>query len=267
MKVALVTGVSSGIGRATAALLAANGFRTFGTVRKDVASDPEVELIRLDVRDADSVAAGVAHVLDLAGRIDVLVNSAGMSFVRAAEETSIDEARDLFETNFFGALRMTQAVLPAMREQRGGRIVNIGSVLGFLPAPFMSLYAASKHALAGLSESLDHEVRRFGIRVIAVEPCFTRTSLAHNSRSESSGLDAYEAERQRVNAHIGSKIENGADPADVAGVVLRAINDRSPALHYQVGREARMLRILRSIAPFNVLDSGIRKSFGLGATS
>jgi NAD(P)-dependent dehydrogenase (short-subunit alcohol dehydrogenase family) len=267
MKVALVTGVSSGIGRATAALLAASGFRTFGTVRTNVESDPAVELIRLDVRDAESVTAGVTKVLDLAGRIDVLVNSAGISFVRAAEETSLDEARDLFDTNFFGAFRMTQAVLPAMREHRGGRIVNVTSVLGFLPAPFMSMYAASKHALTGFSESLDHEVRRFGIRAISVEPGFTRTNLGHNSRSDSRGLAAYEAERERVNTRIDSAVERGADPAEVAGVVLRAINDRSPRLHYQVGREARMLRILRSIAPFGLLDNGIRKSFGLGTAS
>ncbi len=119
-KVALVTGVSSGIGKATAAALAQNGFRTFGTVRGDVASDSNVELIRLDVRDRDSVEEGIASIYERAGRIDVLVNNAGTGLISAAEETTTDEARDLFETNVFGLMRVTQAVLPAMRKQRSG---------------------------------------------------------------------------------------------------------------------------------------------------
>src|SRR6266849_4140995 len=147
MKVAVVTGVWSGIGQATAAKLAQIGYRTFGTVRGDFAPRSDLELVRVDVRDRDSVEEGVASVFERAGRIDVLVNSAGSALIRAAEETSIDEAHDLFQTNVFGVMRMTQAVLPAMRAQRSGRIINISSVLGFLPAPFMSAYAATKHAV------------------------------------------------------------------------------------------------------------------------
>src|SRR5262249_31133889 len=178
MKGALVTGVSSGIGQATALRFHDLGYRTFGTVRGPVDAEPGIfERIRLDVRDRDSVEEGVATVFERAGRIDVLVNSAGTAMVGAGEETSPEQALELFDTNFFGVLRMTQAVLPAMRAQRYGRIINIGSVLGFLPAPFMSIYAASKHALEGYSESVDHEVRNFGVRVIVVEPGFTRTNL------------------------------------------------------------------------------------------
>src|SRR5207245_1399615 len=181
MKVALVTGVSSGIGQATAEKLAQIGYRTFGTARGDLSPQPGVEVVRIDVRDRDSVEEGVAHVFERAGRIDLLVNSAGSAMISAAEETSDREARDLFETNFFGVMRMTQAVLPAMRAQRSGRIINISSVLGFLPAPFMSTYAATKHAVEGYSESLDHEVRDFGIRVIGVAPGFMRTNLSRNN--------------------------------------------------------------------------------------
>ncbi len=265
MQVALVTGVSSGIGQATATRLAQNGFRTFGTVRGEIDSHPDIELIRLDVRDPDSVEEGVASVFERAGRIDVLVNSAGAALISAAEETTTDEARDLFETNVFGLMRVTQAVLPAMRAQRSGRIINISSVLGFLPAPFMSAYAATKHAVEGYSESLDHEVRNFGVRVIVVEPAFTRTNLGRHNGNAHERLREYDIMRQRVIARVSDNIERGVDPAIVAQVVLRAATDAIPRLHYPVGREAKFLRLLRSIAPAALVDQGVRKSFGVAS--
>src|SRR5713101_6824654 len=177
--VALVTGVSSGIGRATATLLAVRGFRVFGTMRRPSETNGrpgDVEVVPLDVRDEESVRSCLRTVLDQAGRIDALVNNAGYALIGALEETSIEDARDLFETNFFGVLRVTQALLPIMRGQQHGRIVNIGSVVGFLPEPYQGIYSASKHALEGYSESLDHEVRQFGIRVSVIEPGFMRTN-------------------------------------------------------------------------------------------
>ena len=154
-KVALVTGVSSGIGQAIAAALVEAEFRTFGTVRdtsKVGRESGKVELVPLDVRDENSARSVVRTVLERAGRIDVLVNNAGVALIGSSEETSIDEARQLFETNFFGAMRLTQQILPQMRAQGSGRIVNISSVVGFLPAPYMAVYAASKHAIEGYSE-------------------------------------------------------------------------------------------------------------------
>src|SRR5438874_7316742 len=213
MQVALITGVSSGIGRATARKLAQLGYRTFGTVRSEIDPIPNVQLIRLDVRDSDSVNAGIATVIEKAERIDVLVNNAGVSLVRAAEDTTIEEAREIFETNFFGLMRITQAVLPIMRKQNSGRIINISSVLGFLPAPYMSVYAATKHAVEGYSESLDHEVRNFGVRVVAVEPGFTRTRLGDADRGSQSTLTAYRGQRERVNALHNDSIDHGAEPS------------------------------------------------------
>src|SRR4051812_10373728 len=163
-RVAIVTGVSSGIGNATARALTARGYRVFGTARSAASSLPAgTERVLLDVRDEASIDAGVAEVLARAGRIDLLVNNAGGAVVGAVEETSLEQARDLFDVNFFGAMRMTQAVLPAMRAQRSGRIVFISSLLGLLPAPFSGLYSASKHAVEGLAESLDHETRKLEI--------------------------------------------------------------------------------------------------------
>ncbi len=264
MKVALVTGVSSGIGRATAIRLAEAGFRTFGTVRADAAPIPNVELVPLDVRDSAAAETCVATVLERAGRIDVVVNNAGTALIGAAEETSIEEAKALFETNVFGVMRLSRAVLPAMRSQRFGRIINIGSVVGFLPSPFMSIYAATKHAIEGYSESLDHEVRLFGVRVIVIEPGFTRTNLSRRSPAATERRTDYRADRDTVAAHIEENIERGADPAVIADVVLRAATALTPALHYQAGARARLLRILRSLAPSFILDRGIRKTFGLG---
>lgn len=189
-KVVVITGVSSGIGRVTAEKFAKRGCRIFGTVRSITKAQaiPGVVLVEMDIRDEASVRHGIQAIIAEAKRIDVLVNSAGMTLLGATEETSIAEAQSLFDTNVFGILRTTQAVLPHMREQGSGRIVNISSVLGFLPAPYMGLYSASKHAVEGMSESLDHEVRKFGIRVVLVEPSFTKTNLDLNAPHAASQL-------------------------------------------------------------------------------
>src|SRR2546427_7437423 len=234
-KVALVTGVSSGIGQATATLLVDRGFRVFGTMRKPSGTDGQlanVERVRLDVRDEESVRSCVRTVLDRAGRIDALVNNAGYALIGGLEETSIEEAKDLFETNFFGVLRMSQAVLPTMRQQRSGRIAIIGSVVGFLPAPYQGIYSASKHALEGYSESLDHEVRQFGIRVSVIEPGFTRTNIAQNSQIAADPLDVYKEGRNRVLQAVAQSIAKGATPVGVAEVVLKALTSESPRSRY-----------------------------------
>src|SRR3989442_412929 len=218
-KVALVTGVSSGIGLATAKKLVDRGFHTFGTIREtsqfgNLAAG--LEIVRLDVRDDESVNAGVQDVLDRAGRIDALINNAGSVLVGSLEETSLDEAKELFETNFFGVLRMCHAVLPIMRRQNYGRIINISSVLGFLPAPYMGIYAATKHAIEGYSESLDHEVRRFGVRVSLIEPGFTRTKLGQKGQPLLQPITNYDTERQKVMAPLSRSITGGALPDTVA---------------------------------------------------
>src|SRR5207302_4455373 len=167
-KIALVTGASSGIGEATATRLAMAGYKVYGTSRRTaLAGQRSFELLPLDVTSDESVEVAVKEVLRLEGRIDLLVNNAGFGIAPgAAEESSMEQARSIFETNFFGIVRLTRAVVPHMRRQGGGRIINIGSVLGFLPMPYGALYAATKHAIEGYSESLDHELRTRGIRVL-----------------------------------------------------------------------------------------------------
>jgi NAD(P)-dependent dehydrogenase (short-subunit alcohol dehydrogenase family) len=221
----------------------------------------------LDVRDDESVRSCVRAVLNQTGRIDALINSAGYALFGAVEEITIEEAKRVFETNFFGVLRMCQAVLPIMREQNCGRIANISSVLGFLPAPYMGVYAASKHAIEGYSQSLDHEVRRFGIRVSVIEPGFTRTSLGYNQQLASRPVPVYSRERYRVMVAIAGNLANGDHPATVASVVLEALTSRSPRLRYQSGPKAKLLNVLRKFAPSSLVDRGLRKQFGLDGTS
>src|SRR5215207_1362176 len=160
-RIALVTGASSGIGEAAAERLAKAGYKVYGTSRRGAqAGKQSFEMLPLDVTSDQSVEAAVSEVMRRDGRIDLLVNNAGFGVAPGgAEESSIDQARAIFETNFFGLVRMTRAVLPHMREQRSGRIINMSSVLGFLPMPYGALYAATKHAVEGYSESLDHELR------------------------------------------------------------------------------------------------------------
>jgi NAD(P)-dependent dehydrogenase (short-subunit alcohol dehydrogenase family) len=260
--VVLVTGVSSGIGRAVASAFAAKGFEVFGTSRNPQTTEPVagVELVQLDVTDDASVAAAVSTVVQRAGRIDILVNNAGLGVFGAAEETSIAQAQQLFDTNFFGLVRLTREVLPYLRAQRSGRIINISSVLGFLPSPYGSLYAASKHAVEGYSESLDHETREFGVRVSVVEPGYTNTSFEANATDADSPLDSYEAVREHVKQVITEELHRGDDPAVVARVVVKAATSRTPKLRYPAGPLARRLALLKKYAPAGLLDNGIRKA-------
>jgi NAD(P)-dependent dehydrogenase (short-subunit alcohol dehydrogenase family) len=267
-RVALVTGVSSGIGRVTAEMLSRAGFRTFGTLR-DMGKANEVpqgvEAVPADISDDQSVREVVQSVHERGGQIDLLVNSAGYTIFGAAEETSIEEARALFETNFFGVMRMCNEVLPIMRRQGSGRIVNIASVLGFLPAPYMAVYAASKHAIEGYSESLDHEVRQFNIRVSVVEPGFTNTKLGRNSLAVRNTMNAYAAERAAASQAIRHQVETGEDPMTIASAVLHAATTRSPNVRYAGGKGGKLLRRLRRFAPAAIVDRGLRRQFGLGA--
>ena len=266
-RVAIVTGVSSGIGNATARALVGRGYRVFGTARSAASFLPAgTERLLLDVRDEASIDAGVAEVLARAGRIDLLVNNAGGTVIGAVEETSLEQARDLFDVNFFGAMRMTQAVLPPMRAQRSGRIVFISSVLGFLPAPFMGLYSASKHALEGLAESLDHETRTLGIRAALVEPGFMRTNFDSNGTLAAHLVGDYQQARDHSRENFRRNTEGAEDPQVVAEAVVEAATAGKPRLRYPVGKRSGLVAGLRRYLPAAVFDGVFRKQFGLDST-
>lgn len=263
-KVVLITGASSGIGSATAEHLISRGYRVFGTARspQKTSTSSGVSLLPLDVTVAESVSRAVQAVIDAAGRIDVLVNNAGLGVFGAFEETSIEQAQALFDINVFGVIRTSQAVLPHMRARRSGLIVNVSSVQGFIPAPYAAIYSSTKHALEGLSESLDHEVRQFGIRVVLVEPAFTRTAFDANSVAAATRLDAYAKERSRVAAALAATFRTAPEPSGVADEIARAI-ELPYRLRRPVGSQAKLVGRLRRFMPAGTVDRQLRKVFAL----
>jgi NAD(P)-dependent dehydrogenase (short-subunit alcohol dehydrogenase family) len=267
--IALVTGASSGIGEATAERLARAGYKVYGTSRRRApAGGRAFEMLALDVTSDESVEAAVSEVLRLDGRIDLLVNNAGFSIAPAgAEESSMVQARSIFDTNFFGMVRMTRAVVPHMRRQGAGRIINIGSVLGFLPAPYMALYAATKHAIEGYSESLDHELRTRGIRISVIEPAYTKTQFDAHLLEADAKLDEYRGVRAAMGRRLKEVLAAADEPGIVADVVLEAAGAAHPKPRYTAGRVASRVQFLRRFAPAGLLDSGIRKDLQLDALS
>ncbi|MGW0472350.1 oxidoreductase [Streptomyces coeruleorubidus] len=260
--VALVTGASSGIGKETAHALVAAGFDVIGTGRKTSGLTPPagVTYLDLDVARDDSATAAVADVITRFGRIDVLVNNAGVGLAGAVEENSVTQAQNILNINVLGVIRMTKAVLPHMRGQGGGRVINISSVLGVAPQPFMALYVASKHAVEGYSESLDHEVREHGVRVLLVQPAYTKTSFDTNAAQPDTPLPLY-AERRRVFDEVMAEaMEAGDDPAVVAEVIAAAATDKKPKLRYTAGPLASRVTTARRLVPAGVFDKQIRKN-------
>ena len=255
-RTAIVTGASSGIGLASAELLARAGFTVFGTSRKASNEGPSgVRMMVCDVTSDESVATLTSAVLAQTGRIDVLVNNAG--------ESSIAQSQVLFDTNLFGVMRMTNAVLPAMRERGEGRILNIGSILGLIPAPYSAHYAAAKHAVEGYSESLDHEVRAFNIRVSVIEPAFVRTVFDQNGMKPDRQVKDYDQARAGVAALLRDVMPKADRPEAIAKVVLAAATEIRPRRRYTAGNAARLVSLLRRFAPAETFDKTIRKQFRL----
>ncbi|MFF3513213.1 oxidoreductase [Streptomyces sp. NPDC002573] len=259
--VALVTGASSGIGKAAALALVEAGFDVVGTSRDTSRVTPPdgVTFLDLDVASDASATAVVQQVLDRFGRIDVLVNNAGTGLMGAAEENSIAQAQAVFDVNVFGVMRMVQAVLPHMRARGRGRIINLSSVVGFLPSPYMAVYAGSKHAIEGYSESLDHEIREQGVRALLVEPAYTSTGFEANSPRPDTPLQVYAAQRRAFDDMLETAIKNGDDPAVVAKVIVAAATDPKPKLRYTAGPLAGRASALRRLAPARVFDKQVRK--------
>lgn len=263
--VVLVTGASSGNGAAIAALLAERGYRVFGTSRQPARARQAsgFDLVELDVRSEESAHACVAAVLERAGRLDVLVNNAGYELAGAIEETSLDEARAQFDTNFFGVMRMVKAALPHMRERRSGRIVNISSLAGLATTPFMSMYSASKFALESFTAALRIEVRPFGIHVSEVEAGFLDTPMKTHRQHAAQRIADYDAARDRAFESIAEQETRGPGPELVAHAVLRIAGSPNPRLRYLIGRQARSVALLQRFLPDELFQQGLKRTFRL----
>lgn len=264
-KVVLVTGASSGIGRAIATHLADRDHRVFGTSRK-AGGGAVFEMIAMDVNDEASVKAAVARMLAMAGRIDAVINNAGIALRGAVEDTSVQEAKALFDTNFFGALRVCRAVLPSMRAQGSGTIVNISSLAGTFGAPFSGLYSASKFALEGASEALRLEVRSFGIRVVLVEPGDHESDLPlrRTTAAEAARNPAYREALARSDAQQARDEAKAPKPDGVARLVERILAARHPRLRYTVGTlDQRLVVPLKRFLPSRLYEAILRTALGI----
>ena len=263
-KTALVTGASSGIGRASAEALARAGFTVFGTSRKPNGSNAsQVSMLACDVTDEASVASLVSDVLSRTGRIDVLVNNAGLGLFGGAEESSVAQVQRLYEVNLFGVVRVINAVLPSMRARRQGRIINLSSALGFVPAPYSAHYAGSKFALEGYSESLDHEVRNFDVRVSLIEPGTVKGNFDKSALEPDTTMATYDGGRAWVQDFYKKALLTAVTPEEVADAVLLAATPPRHQLRYPVGKVAKQVSLLRRLLPGQVFDRILRQQFGL----
>jgi NAD(P)-dependent dehydrogenase (short-subunit alcohol dehydrogenase family) len=264
-RVVLITGASSGVGQATARLLAQKGYTVFGTSRTPGGAEPlpNLTMLALDVRSDASVAACVSAVSSQAGQLDVLVNNAGYELGGALEEHSMDEAKAQFETNFFGVVRVTKAVLPFMRRQKHGQIINISSLSGLSPIPFMGMYSASKFAVEGYTEALRLELKPLNIHVSQIEPGFLKSPMMDKRQVVAERIGDYELWRQRAFKAIRDSEEKGLRPDLVAETVWKIVASPAPRLRYLIGRQANVVSRLRRFLPERAFEMGARSTFRL----
>jgi NAD(P)-dependent dehydrogenase (short-subunit alcohol dehydrogenase family) len=265
-EVVLVTGATSGIGKATAELLAASGYRVFGTSRDPAGKTASgYELLQLEVSSDESVAACVRAVVDrTGGRIDVLHNNAGTGIIGAAEEVSPEEALRLFQINFFGVMRMTNAVLPHMRARRSGKIINMSSSGGVAALPFAALYCATKFALEGYTEALRHELRPLGIAAVVVAPGPVSTPAGEKAMRASRVIEDYAGRRARADEMSVRGIRNGMDPRRVAEAILRVVRASWPSPRYPVGLQSSATGLAHGVLPSGAFEAMVRWGVGLG---
>jgi NAD(P)-dependent dehydrogenase (short-subunit alcohol dehydrogenase family) len=280
-RVVLVTGASSGIGLACASYLGARGFRVYGTSRR--VSGPKTEfqiegtatpdgagkitMLAMDVTNDQSVEQGVQKILSREGRLDIAINNAGMGIAGPVEKTTIEEARKQLEVNFFGALRVCREVLPLMRQQRGGYIVNISSIGGVVAIPYQAMYSASKFALEALSEAMRLEVRSFGVKVSVVQPGDHRTAFTQNRQWAAAAREdvAYRGPFDAALAQMVHDEQAGPGPEKVARLVHRIVNLRNPGLRYTVGPPVQRAAVwLKRVFPYSLVERGMRFYYHLG---
>jgi short-subunit dehydrogenase len=249
-KTVLVTGCSSGIGYATCLVFARNNFVTYGSVRdlskagriQEITNKEKLPLkiIRLDVNEDESIRIAIQKIISDSGRIDILINNAGYGLFGPIEEISIKEIKEQFETNFFGTIRLIKAIVPIMRKQRNGTIVNISSMVGRFGVPLNAAYVSSKFALEGLSESISFELDEFGIKVILVEPGVIQTDFFQNLKIKGNDTKSpyYKLMDKRI-AFLKAAMKNSVSSSDqVANTILHAVNSRDPDMRYIIGNDA-----------------------------
>ncbi len=264
--VVLITGASMGIGKVTAERLVKAGYRVFGTSRNAQDFGNGVTMLVLDVQKSETILSCVNEVLSQAGKIDILINNAGIvGAVGATEEISLTQYRDIFETNFFGMIALTKAVLPHMRQRGSGRIINMSSAAGFTVAPpYFTAYCASKHALEAFTEGLRYDAQLLGIKVSLLQFGFMRTNIDASIVAPETPLPTYEPTRSRAYLANLESLKRGRDPVVVAEAVERVLGYKNPRLRYRIGIEVWYLNILKRFTPFEVSEFFIKQMFFVG---
>lgn len=265
-KVVLITGASSGIGKVTADYLSKHGYIVYGTSRNpEKYRSQNYEMIALDVTDEESIQKAVQTIIDKEGRIDVLINNAGKGITGAVEETPTGEMRKAFETNYFGVIEMMKAVIPQMRKQRSGLIINVTSVAGYMGLPFRGIYSAIKGAVEITTEAIRMEVKEFGITVTNIAPGDFATNIAANRyhtpvMKNSPYHDIYQKNLKLMDQHVDS----GSDPIEMAKIIHMVIETRDPKIHYKVGSFIQKFSIvLKRILPDKYYEKLIMKHYGM----
>jgi NAD(P)-dependent dehydrogenase (short-subunit alcohol dehydrogenase family) len=265
-QVVLITGTSSGIGYACARVLSAESHRVYGTNRASAGDEDNIRLLKMDVTDDASVGSAIQQLLDAEGRLDVVVNNAGMGYGGAVEDTSLKEAKTTIETNFLGVLRVCRAVLPTMRAQSKGLIINISSIGGMVGLPFQGLYSASKYALEGMTKALRAEVKPFGIRVVLINPGDLATSFTKNRRmcQESRSNSVYAKQFKHTLAIIEKNENEGSSPDIVAKTLLKVVRSSRPRPRYIIGNPFERLVVwLLPWLPESVFEWGVSQYYGM----
>lgn len=265
-KIVLITGVSSGFGKATAELLAKNGYVVYGTSRKKIEPGAGVNLISMDITSAASVKEGVNAVLQKEGRIDILINNAGMGISGAIEDFTAEEAKLQMDSNFYGMFQVIQAVLPSMRQQVSGTIINISSIGGLMGLPFQGFYAASKFAVEGLSESLRMELKHFKINVVVINPgdFFTNFTSSRQIVSKSGNSSAYEIQFRKTLAVIEKDETGGLPPVKIAQTIYKVLQKKKPGTRYIVSTFEQKLAVwLKDLLPGRLFFGILEDHYGI----
>lgn len=264
-KVILITGASSGIGAITAKYLAGRGYRVYGTSRNPKVQNLEFELLALDVKDVKSIEKAVAHIIKKEGRLDVLINNAGMGITGSIEETPTEEMKKAFDTNFFGAIDVIKSVLPQMRKQKRGLIINVTSIAGYMGLPFRGIYSATKGALEIVSESLSMETKQFNIRVCNVAPGDFATNIASGRYHTPVFKDSVYAEVYQKNLDLmDGHVDSGKDPVLMAEKIHKIIKSSNPKIHYKVGEFMQKFSIvLKRLLPDRIYEKLIMRHYDM----
>ncbi|GJH41715.1 short-chain dehydrogenase/reductase [Capnocytophaga sp. HP1101] len=261
----LITGATSGIGKETALLLAQKGFLVYGTARNVEGKNLPFRLLPMDVRQTDSIQVAVQQMLSEVGRIDILINNAGVGITGAVEELPAEELHNVFATNLYGAIEVIQQVLPAMRTQGSGKIINIASIAGYMGLPFRGAYSASKGALLLMTEALRMEVKQFGIEVCSISPGDYATDIASRRyhapvNDDSPYAKVYQKQLQLMNQHVDS----GGDPKEMAEKILKVIETKHPKVHYKQGSFLQKFSIvLKRLLPSKRYEKMLMKHYQL----